>query len=152
MSIESHGGIILTGKPKNSKRNLSQCGTGTDLGTNPGLCGERPTTNCLSHDTAQLYTFLVCSSHLMSFIKIHRAFHFYRLFKNFICMCMFERTVRVCIEPFQILNDQVYAGQEMYFSLCHNMQVFETHTELKCICLPILETSRNHLLYHKNTS
>jgi hypothetical protein len=25
MSVESHGGMILTGKPKNSEKSLSQC-------------------------------------------------------------------------------------------------------------------------------
>jgi hypothetical protein len=29
--------------------------TWTDLGANPGLCGKRQATNCLSHDTAYIY-------------------------------------------------------------------------------------------------
>jgi hypothetical protein len=46
------------GKPKYSGENLSQCHfvhqnpTWTDLGSNPGLRGERPSTNRLSHGTA----------------------------------------------------------------------------------------------------
>jgi hypothetical protein len=44
--------------PLYSERNLPQCHlsttnpTWTDPGSNPGLCGERPATNRLSHGTA----------------------------------------------------------------------------------------------------
>jgi hypothetical protein len=47
----AHGGMILTGKPKNSEKNLSQCHFvrhkfhWIDPGTNPGRRGERPATN-----------------------------------------------------------------------------------------------------------
>jgi hypothetical protein len=56
--IERHGGMILTGEPKNSDKSLSQCyfsntnpiWTGPD--TNPVLRCERPATNRLTHVTA----------------------------------------------------------------------------------------------------
>jgi hypothetical protein len=47
-------------KPKNSEKNLSQCLFSTinpiwiDPGANPGLRGERPAANCLSHGTTKL--------------------------------------------------------------------------------------------------
>jgi hypothetical protein len=34
--------------------------TWTDLGVNPGLCGERPATNCLSHVTAKGWSIESC--------------------------------------------------------------------------------------------
>jgi hypothetical protein len=59
MDMESHRGMILTGKtPKNSEKNLSQCHfsatnpTWTDPGADLGLRDERPTINGLSHGTA----------------------------------------------------------------------------------------------------
>jgi hypothetical protein len=54
----AHGGMMLTGKPKNSEKNLSQCHFvhhkyhRTDSGANPGYRGERPVTNRLSHGMA----------------------------------------------------------------------------------------------------
>jgi hypothetical protein len=50
--------MILPGRPKNSEKPCPSATlfttnpTLTDLGTNPGLCGERPVTNCLNHGTA----------------------------------------------------------------------------------------------------
>jgi hypothetical protein len=54
---DSHGGMILTGKRKElgeltpSATSSTTNPTWNDLGANPGLCGERPTTNRLSHGT-----------------------------------------------------------------------------------------------------
>jgi hypothetical protein len=57
--MENYGGMILTGKNRRTRRktcasaNLSITNlTWIDKGTNPGLCGERPATNRLSHGTA----------------------------------------------------------------------------------------------------
>jgi hypothetical protein len=58
MNMESHGGIILTGKTEElrektypsatlSTRNLAWI----DAGVNLGLCGEKPATNGLSYGT-----------------------------------------------------------------------------------------------------
>jgi hypothetical protein len=50
---------IDRGKPKNSEKNLSQCHFvhhKSNMGTNPGLRGERPATNDLSHGTVLTYT------------------------------------------------------------------------------------------------
>jgi hypothetical protein len=55
MSMENHGGITLTGKPRKSKENMSQCQFvhhKSRMDTNPGLHGERPENNRLSHVTA----------------------------------------------------------------------------------------------------
>jgi hypothetical protein len=55
MSVESHGGMILTGETKELKRKT--CPSATLYTTNPtwidlGLRGERLATNCLSHGMA----------------------------------------------------------------------------------------------------
>jgi hypothetical protein len=57
--MENHGGMILTGKTEEIGEKpvpvpycLYQKSTWTDLGTNPGLCCERPMTNHLCHGTA----------------------------------------------------------------------------------------------------
>jgi hypothetical protein len=50
--------MILTGKPKDSKKNISQChfvnhkSDMDSLGANPGLDGEKPATNRLNYVTA----------------------------------------------------------------------------------------------------
>jgi hypothetical protein len=55
MTMESHSGMILTGKPKNWEKvcpstTLSITNpTWSDLGMNLGLCNERPVTVHLSH-------------------------------------------------------------------------------------------------------
>jgi hypothetical protein len=62
MTMESHSGMILTGKTQRTqKRKTCDSATlsttnpiWTDLCVNPGLWGERPATNCLSHGTALL--------------------------------------------------------------------------------------------------
>jgi hypothetical protein len=57
------------GKTDSSEKNLSQClcpsqiSHGLDLGSNPGLRGERPATNRLSHGTA--------CTHMLVFIGLH---------------------------------------------------------------------------------
>jgi hypothetical protein len=57
MSTDSHGGMILTGKktPRKTCPSVTLSITNpiwTDPDANPGLCDERPATNCLSHDMA----------------------------------------------------------------------------------------------------
>jgi hypothetical protein len=59
MSMESHGGMILTGENRRTRRKTCPSATfsttnptWTSQGANPGLCGEMLATNCLSHDTA----------------------------------------------------------------------------------------------------
>jgi hypothetical protein len=58
MGMESDGGIILTGETEELKRKscsiatLSTTNPTWILGANPGLRGERPVTNYLSHDAA----------------------------------------------------------------------------------------------------
>jgi hypothetical protein len=57
-STESHGGMILTGRPKNLEKILCQyhfvhqSPLWTYLDSNSGLCGEGPAPNCLSHSLA----------------------------------------------------------------------------------------------------
>jgi hypothetical protein len=60
MSLKSDGGMILTGENRRTRRKTSPSATlsttnptGIDPGANPGLRGERPATNHLSHGTAQ---------------------------------------------------------------------------------------------------
>jgi hypothetical protein len=59
MSLESDGGMILTGKNRKTRRKTCLSATLSttnptriDPGGNPGLRGERPATNDLSHGTA----------------------------------------------------------------------------------------------------
>jgi hypothetical protein len=59
MSLESDGGMILTGENRRTRRKTCPSATlsttnptWTDLGANPGLRGEGPVTNDLSHGTA----------------------------------------------------------------------------------------------------
>jgi hypothetical protein len=59
MSMESSGGIILTGENRRTRRKICPSAisyainpTWIDPGANPGLHGERSATNCLSHGTA----------------------------------------------------------------------------------------------------
>jgi hypothetical protein len=58
MSLESDGGMILTGKNRRTRRKTCPSATLSatnptwiDPGANPGLRGERPATNDLSHGT-----------------------------------------------------------------------------------------------------
>jgi hypothetical protein len=59
MSMEKHGGIVLTGLTRRTRRQMwpsdtlsTTKPTWTDLGLKANLLGERPVTNCLSHGTA----------------------------------------------------------------------------------------------------
>jgi hypothetical protein len=59
MSVESDGGMILTGENRGTRRKTCPSATLSttnptwiDPGANPGLRGERPATNDLSHGTA----------------------------------------------------------------------------------------------------
>jgi hypothetical protein len=59
MSLESDGGMILTGENRRTQRKTCPIATLSttnptwiDPGANPGLRGERPATNDLSHGTA----------------------------------------------------------------------------------------------------
>jgi hypothetical protein len=68
MSLESDGGIILTGKNRRTRRKTCPSATlsttnptCTDPDANPGLRGERPATNELSHDTARGHSVVKCS-------------------------------------------------------------------------------------------
>jgi hypothetical protein len=61
MSVESDGGMILTGENRRTRRKTCPSAilsttkpTWIDPGANPGLRGERPTINDLSHGTALL--------------------------------------------------------------------------------------------------
>ena len=62
-SVSSIGGMTLAGKrPNYSYRNSRNCHfvhhkSHIDVGLNPGLRGERPATNHLSHNTATLRRF-----------------------------------------------------------------------------------------------
>jgi hypothetical protein len=65
VSIESHGRVILTGKteklwpkPVPVPLCLPQI-SWTDPGANPGLCGEKPATNRLSHDRSDLLLYII---------------------------------------------------------------------------------------------
>jgi len=60
--MESHGGMILTGENRKTRRETCPSATlsttnptWTDPGANPGLSGERPATNRLSHGMAKLF-------------------------------------------------------------------------------------------------
>jgi hypothetical protein len=88
MSIESHGGIILTEKTRKTLRKLYPSGnmsatnlTWSEPGTNPGLRGERQVTTRLSHDTASILILrtyarectpyiLKCTARMRTFRKI----------------------------------------------------------------------------------
>jgi hypothetical protein len=59
MSMESHGGIILTGKSCPNVTSTTNI-TWTDPGTNLDLHGERPATNRLSHGMALLLEYSAC--------------------------------------------------------------------------------------------
>jgi hypothetical protein len=68
MSIESHGGMILTGQNRKTRSQTSLSATlsstypiWTDMDTNPALRGETPATNRLSHGTAT-YKLIFCLS------------------------------------------------------------------------------------------
>jgi hypothetical protein len=56
--------MILTGKQKNVKKGVSQCNFSTtnqtwiDPGANPGLLGDSPATNRLSHVTVKVWVFV----------------------------------------------------------------------------------------------
>jgi hypothetical protein len=59
MTLESDGGMILTAENRRARRKTCPSATLSttnptriDLGANPGLRGERPATNDLSHGTA----------------------------------------------------------------------------------------------------
>jgi hypothetical protein len=61
MSLESDGGMILTGENRRTRRKTCPSATLSttkptwiDPGTNPSLSGERPAINDLSHGTALL--------------------------------------------------------------------------------------------------
>jgi hypothetical protein len=61
MSIGNDGGMILTEENRRTQRNICPSATlsttnptWNDPGVNPGLRGERPATNRLSHGTALL--------------------------------------------------------------------------------------------------
>jgi hypothetical protein len=65
MSMENDGGIILTVEIRRTQRKacpnailFSTNPTWTDLGSNPGLRGERPATNRLSHGHGPSYIVL----------------------------------------------------------------------------------------------
>jgi hypothetical protein len=58
MSLESDGGMILTGENRRTRRKTCPSATLSttnptwiDPDSNPGLCGERPATDDLSHGT-----------------------------------------------------------------------------------------------------
>jgi hypothetical protein len=62
MSLESDGGMILTGENRRTRRKTCPSDTLSttnptriDPGANPGLRGERPATNDLSHDTSDCH-------------------------------------------------------------------------------------------------
>jgi hypothetical protein len=58
MSVKKDGGMILTGETEELRKTCPSATLSTtnptwiDPGSNPGLCGERPATNRLSHGTA----------------------------------------------------------------------------------------------------
>jgi hypothetical protein len=61
MSLESDGGMIFTGQNRRTRRKTCPSATLSttnptwiDLGTNPGLRGDRPVTDDLSHGTAPM--------------------------------------------------------------------------------------------------
>jgi hypothetical protein len=57
MSMESHGGLILTGEIRRTRRKtcpITALSTTNPTCTDPGLCGGRPATNRLSRGTASV--------------------------------------------------------------------------------------------------
>jgi hypothetical protein len=73
MSLESDGGMILTGKHRRTRRKT--CPSATLSTTNPtwidpGLRGERPATNDLSHGTASLHAYWTSNFILTALIYV----------------------------------------------------------------------------------
>jgi len=73
MSMESHGGIILTGENRRTRRKTCPSATlsttnptWTDTGTNSGLSCERPATNRLSHNTAPTFCYFPFQTRIFS--------------------------------------------------------------------------------------
>jgi hypothetical protein len=73
ISLESDGGMILTGENRRAPRKTCPSATLSttnpiwiDRGAKPGLRGERPTTNDLSHVTAQTVALVL---HLVALTK-----------------------------------------------------------------------------------
>jgi hypothetical protein len=72
--------MILTGKPKDSEKNLSQChivhhkSHCIDQGANSGHCGEWPATVCMSHgtDLGKILEFLFSFSVFSPFTHMRR--------------------------------------------------------------------------------
>jgi hypothetical protein len=77
VSIESHGGVI---NRENRKTVTETCPSATlsttysiswtDPGANPGLCGEKPATKRLSHDSSDLLLYII--GHAMAYVVSHR--------------------------------------------------------------------------------
>jgi hypothetical protein len=78
MSMKSDGGMILTGENRRTRRKTCPSATLStndptwiDPGANPGLRGERPATNHLSHGTAQKLCYWPLLSFLSHMIPVH---------------------------------------------------------------------------------
>jgi hypothetical protein len=68
MSMKNDGGIIMTGENRRTQRKTCRSAilsttnpTWTEPGANPGIRGERPATNRLSHGTAHGYFVIPCA-------------------------------------------------------------------------------------------
>jgi hypothetical protein len=58
MSMENHGGMVLKWETGRTPRKACPSATTDPTWTNPGLRGERPATNRLSHGTTLLPAFV----------------------------------------------------------------------------------------------
>jgi len=123
--------MILTGKPENLEMTCPSTASSTSdstwiaLGYSPGLHGERPTTNCLSHVTARKLNWFTGSLSELYSVIIYKLIllldilgdemHFFipELVLCNICKFMFYRTAASCDLVVRMAGWQVYI---IYFS------------------------------------
>jgi hypothetical protein len=80
MSMDSHGGMILTRENQRTQRQTcpsTTLSTTNPAWTDPGLCGERPVTNRLSHGMTEIVLIITQYFKRISKMKIYDCTIFY---------------------------------------------------------------------------